>query len=196
MIIEKGETCSISEKNLSSIGQLASEGCISTFTDKAWKVTKGSLVIEKGEKVGTFYLCIGNVDYLISLASMRLDTTLWHHRLGHTSEKRMQILHKMKFLLDLKQIVLDFCEHCVYGKYKRVKFLRVRKEKKIKRLEVIHIGLWDQLNYHLLVSLVIILLLLMMQLEKLGFIAFDKNMMFLIFLINGNIWLRMRKEIG
>jgi hypothetical protein len=38
--------------------------------------------------------------------------------------------------------------------------------------------------------------LLMMQLEKLGFIAFDKNMMFLILLRNGNLWLRMRHEKG
>jgi hypothetical protein len=34
-------------KNLISTGQLESEGCISIFTDKVWKVTKGSLVIEK-----------------------------------------------------------------------------------------------------------------------------------------------------
>jgi hypothetical protein len=34
-------------KNLISTGQLASEGCISIFTDKVWKVTKGSLVIAK-----------------------------------------------------------------------------------------------------------------------------------------------------
>jgi hypothetical protein len=36
--------------------------------------------------------------------------------------------------------------------------------------------------YHLLVALDIMLLLLMMQLEKLGFIAFDKNQMFFILL--------------
>jgi hypothetical protein len=47
-------------KNLISTGQLESEGCISIFTNKVWKFTKGSLVIEKGEKVGTFYLCTGN----------------------------------------------------------------------------------------------------------------------------------------
>jgi hypothetical protein len=32
-------------KNIISTGQLASEGSISIFTDKVWKVTKGSLVI-------------------------------------------------------------------------------------------------------------------------------------------------------
>jgi hypothetical protein len=45
-------------------------------------------------------------------------------------------------LPDLKQIDLDFCEHCVYGKYKRVIFLRVGKEKKSERLELMHIDVW------------------------------------------------------
>ena len=48
--------------NLISTGQLGSEGCVSTFTNKTWKVTKGALVVAKGEKVGTLYLCKGNVD--------------------------------------------------------------------------------------------------------------------------------------
>jgi hypothetical protein len=34
-------------KIMISIGQLASEGCISIFIDKVWKVTKGSLMITK-----------------------------------------------------------------------------------------------------------------------------------------------------
>jgi hypothetical protein len=76
-------------KNLISIGQLESEGCISIFTDKMWKVIKGSLVIAKGEKVGTLYLCTGNTDSSISLASTGVDTALWHHRLGNMSEKGM-----------------------------------------------------------------------------------------------------------
>jgi hypothetical protein len=76
-------------KNISSTGHLENEGYISIFTDKAWKVTKGSVVIEKGEKVGTLYLCTGNIDYSTSLASTGVDTSLWHHKLGHMSEKRM-----------------------------------------------------------------------------------------------------------
>jgi hypothetical protein len=83
------------KKNIISIGNLESEGCISIFTDKEWKVTKGSLVIAKGEKVGTLYLCTGNIDSSISLASAGVDTTLSHHRLGHVNEKRMKIVHKI-----------------------------------------------------------------------------------------------------
>jgi hypothetical protein len=91
-------------KNLISAGKLESESCISIFTDKMWKVIKGSLVIAKGEKVGTLYLCTGNTDSSISLDSIGVDATLWHHRLGHMSEKGMQILHKINLLPDLKKI--------------------------------------------------------------------------------------------
>ena len=90
-------------KNLISTGQLESEGCISIFTDKTWKVIKGSLVREKGEKVGTLYLCTSNTDFSISLVSTGVDTSLWNHRLGHMSEKGMQILHKINLLPDLKK---------------------------------------------------------------------------------------------
>jgi hypothetical protein len=121
---------------------LASEGCISIFTDKTWKVIKGSLVIEKGEKVGTLYLCTGNADSSISLASTGVGTTLWHHKLGHMNEKGMQILQKRNLLSNLKQVDLDFCENCVYGKQKRVRFLRVGKEKKNERLDLVHTDVW------------------------------------------------------
>jgi hypothetical protein len=45
-------------------------------------------------------------------------------------------------LPDLKQIDLDFCEHCLYGKHKRVIFLRVGKEKKNERLDLVHTYVW------------------------------------------------------
>ena len=65
---------------------------MTTFTDKAWKVTKGALVIAKGEKVGTLYLCNGISNSVNALTSKGADATLWHHRLGHMSEKGMKIL--------------------------------------------------------------------------------------------------------
>jgi hypothetical protein len=44
--------------------------------------------------------------------------------------------------LDIKEIGLDFCEHFVYGKQKRVIFIRVGKEQKRGRLELVHIDVW------------------------------------------------------
>jgi hypothetical protein len=58
------------------------------------------------------------------------------------SEKGMYILHKTNLLPNLKQIDLDFSEHCVYGKHKRVRFLNVGKERKRERLELVHTYVW------------------------------------------------------
>jgi hypothetical protein len=49
---------------------------------------------------------------------------------------------KRIYFLDLKQIDLDLCENCVYGKQKRVKFLRVGKENKSEKLELVHTYVW------------------------------------------------------
>ena len=54
------------------------------------------------------------------------------------SEKGMQILHSRKLLPDLKQGSLEFYENCVYVKHKRVIFLRVRKQKKSEKLDLLH----------------------------------------------------------
>ena len=40
---------------------MGDEGCVVTFNDKNWKVSKGSLVVENGVKLGTLYLCIGHI---------------------------------------------------------------------------------------------------------------------------------------
>ena len=131
------------KKNLISIGQLGGEACVTTiFTDKTWKVTKGALVIAKGEKVGTLYLCNGISHFFNTLTSTGEDTILWHHRFGHMSEKGMKILHLRNLLPGLKHVDLKICENCVYGKQKRAKFLRVGKEKKSKKLELVHTDVW------------------------------------------------------
>ena len=124
------------KKNLISTGQLGGEGCVTTFKDKTWKVTKGALVIAKGEKVGTLYLCNGISSSINVLISTGANTTLWHHRLRHMSEKGMQILNSRNLFPGLKHIDLDFCENCVYRKQKRVKFIRVGKEKTREKLDI------------------------------------------------------------
>ena len=64
-------------------------------------------------KLGTLYLCIGHIvssTLIVSeknecsgtivaveqgeqIAAVNSDTTLWHNRLGHMSEKGMKVLH-------------------------------------------------------------------------------------------------------
>ncbi|KAH9294173.1 hypothetical protein KI387_040625 [Taxus chinensis] len=129
-------------RNLISVGKLGDEGCMVIFTTDSWKVTKGSLVVARGKKVGTLYLSTVSTDPSSILATTGIDTTLWHHRLGHMSEKGMKILHSQGKLSDLKNIDLDFCEHCVYGKQKRVRFLKVGSTKKEHKLELVHTDVW------------------------------------------------------
>ena len=61
----------------------------------------------------------------------------------------MNILHSRNFLPGLNNVDLDFCENCIYGKQKRVKFLRVGKEKKSEKLELVHTDVWGpaQVSY-------------------------------------------------
>ena len=48
-------------RNLISVGKLDDEDCVVTVNDKNWKVSKSSLVVAIGVKVGILYLCIGHI---------------------------------------------------------------------------------------------------------------------------------------
>ena len=50
----------------------------------------------------------------------------------------------------MKQISLEFCENCVYGKQKRVRFLRAGKQKKSEKLDLVHTDVWvlNQVQFH------------------------------------------------
>ena len=59
------------------------------------------------------------------------------------NEKGMHNLHSRKLLPDLKQVSLEFCENCVYGIQKRVRFLSVGKQKKSEKLvQLLHTYVW------------------------------------------------------
>ena len=88
------------------------------------------------------YLCPHNTDSYISISSIETNTTLWHHRLVHISEKGMWILHSRKLLPYMKHVSLELCENYVYGKQKRVRFIIVGKQKKSEKLELVHIDVW------------------------------------------------------
>ncbi|KAG8482181.1 hypothetical protein CXB51_026801 [Gossypium anomalum] len=68
-------------------------------------------------------------------------TKIWHMRLGHMNENDMVELSK-RGLLDGQGICkLNYCEHCVFGKQKRVRFTRGIHNMK-GTLEYIHSDLW------------------------------------------------------
>ena len=68
-------------------------------------------------------------------------TNLWHMRLGHMSELGMAELMKRNLLDGCTQGNMNFCEHCVFGKHKKVKFnTSVHRTKGI--LDYVHADLW------------------------------------------------------
>lgn len=76
------------------------------------------------------------------------DTALWHSRLAHTSIKNLKLLAE-KGVLDVKKISdLEFCEHCIMGKNKRLSF-NVGKHNSTEVLRYVHSDLWGSPNVQL-----------------------------------------------
>lgn len=79
------------KRMLISVGQLDDEGHHVTFGDHQWKVTKGNLVVARGQKRGTLYM-VEVSDAEAHAVEEVGASTLWHQRLGHMSEKGMKML--------------------------------------------------------------------------------------------------------
>ena len=78
-------------RNLISIGQLDDERHAILFVGGTWKVTKGVRVLACGKKTGTLYMTSSTRDTIV-VAEASYDTSLWHRRLSHMSEKGMKML--------------------------------------------------------------------------------------------------------
>ncbi|KAA8550233.1 hypothetical protein F0562_001917 [Nyssa sinensis] len=85
--------------NLISGIALDREGYMNYFGNGVWKLTKGSLVVARGKACCTLYKTNLKVcrDGLNSIED-GTSPNLWHKRLGHMSEKGLQILAK-RFLI-------------------------------------------------------------------------------------------------
>jgi len=109
------------------------------FEKETCRMVQGAMVLLKAVQFGTLYKlqgstitngCNSSIFPDIGVEEERTPTVsgekvmLWHQILGHIREKVLRLLHSkgmvegmFKFSLDF-----DFCEHCVYGKKKRVRF--------------------------------------------------------------------------
>ena len=56
------------KRNFISIWQLGDKDYLCIFGEMWQNITKGALVIAKGNRIGTLYLCPHNIDYSISVA--------------------------------------------------------------------------------------------------------------------------------
>ncbi|CAL1356411.1 unnamed protein product [Linum trigynum] len=134
-------------KNLISLSLLDSKGFSFKRKGGVVYVCKGSRKVLKGVKRGTLYALQGSVlSGSAAVASSQVQqedmTTLWHMRLGHMSERGMQVLSKSDLLCGHKMQNLEFCEHCVFGKLHRSKFPKkgIHRTKGI--LDYLHSDCW------------------------------------------------------
>ena len=104
-------------KSLLSLGLLEPQGC-------KFQVTKGSMTILKGERTANLYKMTGNIIIGNASATTEKEDTisLWHMRLGHMSERRLQVLYKKSALPGIKYCKLDLCKFCIMGRQCRVIF--------------------------------------------------------------------------
>nr|GEU33858.1 retrovirus-related Pol polyprotein from transposon TNT 1-94 [Tanacetum cinerariifolium] len=131
------------KRNLISLSTLEANGCKYSGGGGVMKIFKGALVLMKAIQSGGLCVLQGTVVYGttgVSTSKASLDNfKLWHFRLGHMGEKGMKNLPK-KGLIKVS-CNLEFCEHCVFGKQKRVSFSpgihRTRDA-----LDYIHSDLW------------------------------------------------------
>nr|CAN62498.1 hypothetical protein VITISV_000081 [Vitis vinifera] len=128
-------------RNLIFVGQLDDEGHAILFVGGTWKVTKGARVLARRKKIGTLYMTSCPRD-TIAVVDANTDTSLWHHKLGHMSEKGMKMLLSKGKLPELKSIDFDMCESCILGKQKNVSFFKTGRTLKAEKLELVHTDLW------------------------------------------------------
>ena len=95
----------------------------------------------RGKKTGILYITSSPRD-IIAVADASTDTSLWHRRLGHMSEKGIKMLLSKGKLVELKSIDFDMCESCILGKRKNVSFLKACRTPKVEKLELVHTDLW------------------------------------------------------
>lgn len=133
---------------LISIGQLDDEGCSTSFGNGSWKISEGALVMARGPKVGTLYILRTTTkkSNVVVVAKEGNSTNLWHKHLGHMSDKGLKILLRKNLIPGMKFYDLSFCEHCIYGKQRRVSFHRGGHERKKKLLELVHSDVFGPIN--------------------------------------------------
>ncbi|WVZ50367.1 hypothetical protein U9M48_001625 [Paspalum notatum var. saurae] len=134
-------------KNLISLSTLDGKGYKYSGGDGVLKVSKGSLIVMKTDlKSANLYRVCGTTitddAAVISNSLSNFDATnLGHMCLGHMSELGLQVLSKRGLLDGHSVSKLKFCEHCVFGKHKRVKFnTSTHTSKRI--LDYVHSDLW------------------------------------------------------
>lgn len=114
--------------NLISGVALDRQGYENQFKEGTWKLSKGSMIVARGNICGSLYKTyVKSCQPSLNAIEEETPANLWHRRLGHMSVKGLTTLAKKEAISIDKDVSLDPCEHCLFGKQHRVSFSTTRK---------------------------------------------------------------------
>ena len=125
--------------NLMSRIALDKEGFKNYFGNGRWKLTKGTMVVARGEVCFMLYKTLGKICKNGLNVATDSSPSLWHKILGHISEKGLQILAKKNSILFAKGTIFDPCDYCLLGKQHKVSF----SSKATKKSEILELVYYD-----------------------------------------------------
>ncbi|AAF19226.1 Highly similar to Ta1-3 polyprotein [Arabidopsis thaliana] len=134
-------------RNLISTGTLDKLGYRHEGGEGKVRYFKNNKTALRGSLSNGLYVLDGStvMSELCNAETDKVKTALWHSRLGHMSMNNLKVLAG-KGLIDRKEInELEFCEHCVMGKSKKVSF-NVGKHTSEDALSYVHADLWGSPN--------------------------------------------------
>ncbi|KAL4325786.1 hypothetical protein GQ457_11G029520 [Hibiscus cannabinus] len=108
-----------------SAGKLDDVGYVNLFGGGKWKLTRNNMIVARGNKQGSLYVTQGKIckgEANVACGNSCLE--LWHKRLGHISEKGLQILAQKALIPEVKGKAIRPCIHCLAGKQHKVSFRR------------------------------------------------------------------------
>uniref|UniRef100_A0ACD5Y5J0 Uncharacterized protein n=1 Tax=Avena sativa TaxID=4498 RepID=A0ACD5Y5J0_AVESA len=128
-------------RNLISLSTMDVDGYKYAGGRRLLKVSKGSLIHMIGDMNSASTLPGTAAAITANDSDDCGKTNLWHMRLGHMSEHGLAELVKRELIDGCNLGKFEFCEHCVFGKHKRVKFnASVHTTKGI--LDYMHADVW------------------------------------------------------
>lgn len=139
------------KRNLISLGTLEALGCNYTTEGGVLKVTRHTFVVMKACWSSSLYILQESTIIGFAILSTSFSDSniieLWHMHLGHMSKKSLSILSKQGLLCGQSTRKLDFCEHCVFRKQKRLSFSLLAIHRTKGSLNYIHLNVWRPLRF-------------------------------------------------
>ncbi|GAB2267161.1 hypothetical protein Dimus_037934 [Dionaea muscipula] len=167
------------KRNLISLSMLDESGCTYSCKDGCLIVCKNNRPVLRGIKCHGLYVLCGcyfsdnsvnpNKKNTALISEKNNNAELWHMRLAHMSQQGMTALGKQGILKLNAVPALDFCETCILGKQTRLSF---HKGTHLANncLDYVHVDSWALQGSQLLVVIATFCLLLMIIVEKFGFV--------------------------